>query len=156
VHALQARVALQGEQYEQALKLLGEIKPGADPSVLEDALQWTVGAAFGLLNKAQPEAARAVFLRLQQQHPDRAIPPYGLARVALDTGVPAEAATLLARAAALKDADRLPIDYRLGMAQQALGQSELARASFQRYLKSSNAQGKSAEDAKKRLAQLTS
>lgn len=156
VRALEARIALNGEQFEQALKLLAEIKPAADPAVVEDARQWTVSAAFGLLNKGQADAARTVFLRLQQQHPDRAIPPYGLARVALETGAPADAIALLTRAAGLKDAERLPIDYRLGLAQQAQGQAELARASFQRYLKSANAQGKSAEDAKKRLAQLGS
>ncbi|MFN5157411.1 MAG: hypothetical protein ACK5IH_14345, partial [Betaproteobacteria bacterium] len=54
----------------------------------------------------------------------------------------------------LRGASQWPIDYRLGIAQQQLGQREAARASLQRFVDAGRGQKASLEDARKRLTEL--
>lgn len=152
--ALEARIALQEERFDAALGALAQVKAGNDSALAADLRGWTVGAAIGLVNKGEAAKARAAFERLMTERPDDALPPYGLARVATDTGQPAQAVALLERAAMLQGADRLPIDYRLGIAQQALEQKDAARESFKRFVAANKGSPRSLDDAKKRLAQL--
>ncbi len=154
VRALEARIRLQDEQFDEALKLLADLKPGNDSALAEDTDAWRVAAAFGLLRQGQPDKARPVFERLQKDRPDSAYPPYGLARLQADAGAHAEAVKLLEQCARLRGAAQLPLDYRLGLSQQALGQNDAARASFKRYVAAGKGESKSIDDAKKRLGQL--
>ena len=48
----------------------------------------------------------------------------------------------------------LPIDYRLGIALQAQGQAEAAKAALARFVAAGRGSNKSLDDARKRLAQL--
>ena len=54
----------------------------------------------------------------------------------------------------LKGSAALPIDYRVGLAHQALGQAEPARAAFTRYVAAGKGSKTSRDDARKRLEQL--
>ncbi len=152
--ALEARVALKEEHYDQAAALLAEVKPGADTAVADDLQQLWVSTGIGMLGKGQKDQARSLFQRLSKDQPEQAAGPYGLGRVETEAGAFAEAITLFERSAKLKGADRLPVDYRLGIAQQGLGQNEAARASFQRFLAGGRGSRNALEDAKKRLQQL--
>jgi hypothetical protein len=61
---------------------------------------------------------------------------------------------VLERSAKLKGAERWPIGYRSGIAQQQLGQTDAARVSLQRFVDAGKGQKAALEDAKKRLTQL--
>jgi len=151
---LEARVAIKQDRFDAALTLLDEVKPGADSAVADDLQQLRVGAGIGLLGEGKRQQARQVFERLMQEHPTQAAGPYGLARVETEAGAYAEAVALLQRADRLKGADRLAIDYRLGIAEQQQGHTDAARAALQRYLAQGLGSRNSMDDAKKRLAQL--
>lgn len=152
--ALEARVALKGERYDEAISLLGSIKPGGDPAVADDVLQLWISTGVGLLGKGQREQARALFARLTKEQPELAAGPYGMARVETDAGAYAEAVALLERSAQLKGAERLPVDYRLGLALQGMGRNDAARAAYQRFISGGRGSRNALEDAKKRLTQL--
>jgi len=152
--ALDARIRLQDEKFEDALKLLADVRPGNDSALSEDTDAWRIAAAFGLLRNGEADKARAAFERSQQDRPGNAYAPYGLARIQADAGAHAEALKLLERCASLRGAAQLPLDYRLGLSQQALGQTDAARASFKRFVAAGKGESKSIDDAKKRLAQL--
>lgn len=153
--ALDARIALHEERFETAVKTLHDVRAGSDSALADDVAQWTAGAAFGLLKAGRPDAARPVFERLMQQHPEHAIGAYGLARIATDSQAPADAVKLLQRSAKLKGAENLPIDYRLGIALQAQGQNDAARAAYERFIKAGRGPKSSLDDAKKRLNGLS-
>lgn len=152
--ALQARLALQDGQFEQALTLLSTLRPGNDSALANDATAWARAAAFALLNDKQPEKARAYFERALREQPELAVAPYGLGRVLSDTGAPAEALKRFEQAARLRGATELPLDYRAGIAQQALGQHDAARESFRRCLAAGKGPQAQLDDARQRLQQL--
>ena len=152
--ALDARIRLQNEKFEDALKLLADVRPGGDSALAEDVGAWRIAAAFGLLRNGEVDKARAAFERSRLDRPGSAYAPYGLARIQADAGAHAEALKLLEQSAHLRGAAQLPLDYRLGLSQQALGQTDAARASFKRFVAAGKGESKSIDDAKKRLGQL--
>lgn len=151
---LEARVAIKQDRFDAALTLLDEVRPGSDGSVADDLQALRVSAGIGLLGEGKRQQARQVFERMMREHADQAAGSYGLARVEIEAGHHAEAVALLQRAAKLKGSDRLPIDYRLGIAEQEQGHADAARAALQRYLALGLGSRGSLEDARKRLAQL--
>lgn len=154
VRALEGRVALAGEQLEQAAALLLDIPAGTDSAVADDMRQWAGLVGFQWLGKDQPAKARSVFERLLAQQPQWAVGPYGLGRALAAEGRQADAVRAYEQARALRGAAQLPIDYRLGIALEALGQAEPARAAYGRYLQRGLGQPKQLDDARKRLAAL--
>jgi tetratricopeptide (TPR) repeat protein len=152
--ALLARIAVQEERHEQALTMLLAHKPGQDAALDSDVRGWGRGAAFGLLNAGHPAKARPYFERVMREQPDDAMAPYGLARVLAESGSPADALPLYERAAKGKGAETLPIAYRAGIAQQMLGQTDTAKASYKRFIAAGKGQKSAMEDARKRLAEL--
>jgi tetratricopeptide (TPR) repeat protein len=152
--ALQARVALYDKQPERALTLLSAVNAGTDGGLDEDLRQWAASAAFALLGEGQPAPGRNWFERALRERPADALPAYGLARVLAETGAPAEALPLYERASRGKGAAGLPIAYRQGLALQALGQNDAARAAFQRFVGAGKGPKKSLADARERLAAL--
>lgn len=154
VQAFDGRIALADERPEAALALLQAVPTAADPALAEDVAAWMADAAFQLVAKGRAAQARPVFERLQREQPGQAMPAYGLGRVHTELGAPAEAVRWLEQAARLKGASALPIDYRLGLALQADGRTEPARAALARYVAAGKGSAKALEDAKKRLAQL--
>jgi Tfp pilus assembly protein PilF len=152
--ALQARIAIKHDRFDAAVALLEQVRPGADPAVDEDLQSLWISAGIGMLGEGQRDKARALFQRLSTRHPDQAAGSYGLARVATEAGAYDEAVSLLQRCATLKGGDRLPLDYRLGIALQGAGRNDDARAAYQRFVASGKGARKSLEDARKRMATL--
>lgn len=152
--ALQGRLLLGEGQRAESLALLQPLLPVADPTLRADVLQWGTQAALGLVNDGRAAQAQGWFERLMREHPDESAGPYGLGRVKGELGDWAGALALLERAGRLKGADRWPMAYRIGIAQQQLGQREAARASLQRFVDAGKGQKASLEDARKRLAEL--
>lgn len=151
---LEAGLSIKEDHFEQALALLAEVKPGKDAALDGDLRQWWLAAGAGLIGDGKHDAARAAFERLAREQPAYAAGSYGMGRLAFETGAHAEAIKLFEQSARLKGADRLPLDYRIGLAQQALGRNEAARASYTRFIAGGRGAHRSLEDAKKRLAQL--
>lgn len=154
VRALEARVALADERFEAAAAGLSAVQAGGDAALADDVGQWLAAAGFGLLSKGQAALAKPVFERLQRDHPAQAVASYGLGRVLFEQGEPAEAIKRFEQARAQQGAAILPIDYRLGIALQAQGQTEPAKAALSRFVAAGKGSSKAMEDAKKRLAQL--
>lgn len=152
--ALEARVALQDGKAEAALDALVALQPVADSALAADVDAWARQAAFTLLNKGQHARARQHFERVMKLRPEAAYAPYGLGRVLAETGAPAEALKHYDAAAKLKGAGELPIDYRAGLAHQALGSADAARAAFRRFVAAGKGPKSNLDDARKRLEQL--
>lgn len=151
---LQAFLALQADKPEAALQAFQAHKPGQDSALDEDVREWTLEAAFRLLNAEQPAKAKPWFERAQRDNPQDARTAFGLGRALTETGTPAEGLSWYERARKLEGADILPLDYRIGIAQQALGRLAEAKAAFQRFVQAGKGAKKALEDARKRLDQL--
>jgi len=154
VKALEARIQLADERYDAALNTLQALQPGSDSALAEDLASWAATAGFALLGKGQVAQARPVFERLVRTQPQHAVGAYGLGRLHLEQGAHAEAVQWLERAGRLRGAAQFPIDYRLGMALQAEGRTEPARAALGRFVAAGRGSSKALDDARKRLAQL--
>lgn len=154
--ALQARLQLADRsKLADVLPRLLALLPVAEPALRADVLEWGSQAGLGLVNDGQAAKAQAWFERVMRDHPDESAGPFGLARVKGELGDWAAVAPLLERARGLRGARIWPIDYRLGLAQLQLGQRDAARASLQRFVDGGRGQKASMEDAKKRLAELS-
>lgn len=154
VRVLQARVAMKDKRYAEALEALAQVQPGADTAVLDDQLQWWLSAGIGLMGQGKRDEARAAFERLSKAYPDAAMGPYGLARWHTEAGSHVEALKYLQQCAQLKGAGRLPLDYRLGIALQAMGRTDDARAAYNRFIAGGRGAPGALDDAKQRLKQL--
>jgi tetratricopeptide (TPR) repeat protein len=154
VRALQARIDLQAGNADSAVQMLGGLLAANDPEIADDAVQWGMQAGMKLVNDGQGAKAQAFFERLLRERPANATGPYGLARVRAEAGAHAEALKLYDQAAAAKGAAALPVDYRRGIALQALGRNDEAKAAYNRFVSSGKGQKTALEDARKRLEQL--
>lgn len=157
VRLLKARIALDDKKFEVALQTLAPLLGAAPPlsaDLVDDLQNWGTQACIGLINAGQPATAQPFLERLVRERPDQALAVYGLGRARADSGAPAEALKLYEQAARLKGAAVLPIDYRVGLAQQQLGRNDDARAAFARFVASGKGQKTALEDARKRLEQL--
>jgi len=161
--ALQARVMLSEEKFDAALAqmsaLLTDLGPQArvagDSALASDLRGWAVQAGGRLINDGQAPKAKPFFERLAREDAEHASGPYFLGRVQAETGEHAQAIKLFEQAAARpKGKNWLPIDYRLGISQQALGNKDAARLALSRFVQNGKGQKKSLEDARKRLEQL--
>lgn len=154
VALLSARLHLGDRKLAEVLQLLMSLPMPREPQLRGDWTHWGAQAGLAMINDGKPAEAAPWFERLTRERPDAATGPYGLARVKGEQGDWAGAERLLQQAATLKHAERWPVAYRLGIAQQALGQHDAARASFTRFIEAGKGQKPSIEDARRRLAQL--
>jgi tetratricopeptide (TPR) repeat protein len=152
--ALQARVALNDDQFDTALPQLFALQAGSDTALAEDVLSWIYSAAFSMLGDKKVAQARPVFERIWREHPQKAVGAYGLGRVQHELGAYPEAIRLFEQAARLQGAALFGVDYRLGLALLANGQPEPARAALARCVAAGKGSPKALDDAKKRLSQL--
>jgi tetratricopeptide (TPR) repeat protein len=152
--ALQARVDLQAGKPELAVQALGGLLAATDPELADDAAQWGMQAGMKLISDGQSAKAQPFFERLLRERPGSASGPYGLARVRSENGAHADALKLFDQAAAGKGAALLPIDYRRGIALQALARTDEAKAAYTRFVTAGKGQKAALEDARKRLEQL--
>lgn len=151
---LRAKLAYHDKQWAETEKLLQAVKPGSDLT-LQGALRdawYDLGMKFAF--EQQFPAAQAVFEGLRRSQPRHAIGPFGLARVAALQGHYDEAVSQFERARPLAGADKLPLDYRLGIALADKGDKPQARAAFERFIERRKGTPANREDARKRLAEL--
>ncbi len=127
---------------------------GLEHSLAEDARGWALQAAMMLARQGKAAQAQPFFERLARERPNHAAGFYGQALVKAEGADWAASLRLLEAAAKLKGHDAFPLPYRMGIAQQALGQNDAARASFTRYLKNERGRVDQRDDARKRLDQL--
>jgi tetratricopeptide (TPR) repeat protein len=152
--ALQARALLGDKKPEAALALLLALPANLEPNLASDVQSWTMQSGMQLVNAKQPAKALPAFERLLRDKPGNAAGHYGLARAKGELGDWAEALSLLEKSAKLKGAGNWPVAYRIGIAQQQLGQTDAAKASFKSFIDAGKGQKNSLEDARKRLEQL--
>lgn len=152
--ALQARIALGDRRFEQGLQLLAGLPATLPPELAEDVRAWAVQCALGLASTGQSAQAQPAIEKLRREHGAHAGPAYALARLRGEQGAHEEALRLYEQAALLRGAGLYPVAYRIGVAQQALGRPEAARAALQRYVAAGRGQKASLDDARKRLVQL--
>jgi tetratricopeptide (TPR) repeat protein len=151
---LEARILMGDRKFEAALKTLVDLPATLPPSLQEDARQWALQASIGLINGGNAATAQPTLERLAREQPGEAGPTYALGRALAEQGGHDKALKLYEQSSRLKGADRLPLAWRIGIAQQALGRNDEAKASFQRFVAANKGQKSALEDAKKRLAQL--
>jgi tetratricopeptide (TPR) repeat protein len=151
---LQARVALQQEQWVVAERELAAVQPGEDGALRRSLREGWTALGLNQMREKQPAKAKAVFERLQHDFPAHAIGPYGLARVLAESGADDEAIALLERARALQGAEQLPIDYRLALAWLHKGDKARAKPLLERFVAQGRGHPNNLDDAKKRLAEL--
>lgn len=151
---LQAMVALHDEKPDAALQSLMAARGGRDGAVDDDLHETATNAAFGLLNAGQPTKARPWFERAVRERPDDARSLFGMGRTLAESGAPADALTWYERAARLENAELLPLDYRIGLAQLALGRNAEAKAALTRFVGAGKGSKKALDDARQKLAQL--
>jgi tetratricopeptide (TPR) repeat protein len=152
--ALEAFVLISDEKNEAALQMLNAIKPSNDSHVNEEVASWTFGAAIGLVNNGKAELARSTFERLARERPTEPNGLWGLARVNAEAGQHTQAIQMFNNLASLKGTEQYPIDYRLGISYQALGQKEQAKAAFTKFVAAAKGSKKSLDDASARLEAL--
>jgi tetratricopeptide (TPR) repeat protein len=139
---------------DEAELQLNALKSGADVEVNEEADEQRARLAFERLNNKNPAKAQATFERFIAERPQLARGHYGLGRVYSETGAWDLAIASFTAASTLQGVADLPNDYRLGIALQAKGSRELARAAFVRFVAAGKGNPKHLEDAQKRLTEL--
>jgi tetratricopeptide (TPR) repeat protein len=153
---LEAMVAFHDKDHDAAQKLLEPHRFGSDTDVDDDARGTSIGLGIMFLGDGKAERARPLFDRLARERPAEAIGAYGLGRVAAELGQHADAAKHYEQCAKLRDADQLPVDYRLGLSLIAAGQRDAARVALQRFVQTKGPwSSKNIEDAKKKLQELS-
>lgn len=151
---LLARTELQAGRDEAVVTALAGLLSHADTAVAEDAAEWGFAGAIRLINGGQPALARPFLERLARERPASATGPFGLARLRAEAGEHAEALALYERAAQGKGAASLPLDYRRGIALQALGRKGEAREAYARFVAAGKGYRPALDDARKRLQEL--
>lgn len=148
---LRADVHIYEKEFDQAQALLNGIKPIGDEQAASLTQAWvTVG--FGMIGDKQVAKAQALFERLVAAEPNNAALHFGLGRAQLEANSLDAAIASMERA--LKMDSKLTAHYRLGIAYQQKGDKPKAVAALQQFL-SYAPSGKAADDAKKRLAEMT-
>ncbi len=153
---LEVRVAMADKRWDAAQQSLLSLPSPLAPELAADARAWAVQVGLGMVNAGQAVKAKTLFERTLRDYPGQAGPVYGLARVRAEVGAHEEALKLYEQAATAKGADALPLAWRIGIEQQALGRKDDARASFTRFVAAGKGPKPALEDAAKRLEQLGS
>jgi tetratricopeptide (TPR) repeat protein len=152
--ALEGFVLLSSEKYEAALQTLGAIGPTIDLNLNDEIANWYFGAGMSLVSEGKFELARPAFESLVRNRPQDPNGVWGLARIDAQTGNHAQAIKQFNSIIGMSGAEFLPVDYRLGISLQALGQKELAKAALSKFLEANQFGKKALDDAKSRLEKL--
>ena len=154
VSALQGRVAMVDRRFDAALAAFMTLPSSIEPALAADVRGWGLQAGLGLVSSGQAAKAQPYFERQLRERPGHGAGAYGLARVKGELGDWPEALRLYELAAGLKGAAEWPVLYRIGIAQQQLGRTDAAKASFTRFIAAGKGQKASLDDARKRLEEL--
>lgn len=151
---LQARLAVKENRLDEAERALEGLHRTAERVFLNEVMDaWSLLLHHWLKNDAHG-AARARLAPLLRDLPELAWPAYALGRIEADAKQHEEAARLYQTALGLSGASELPLDHRLGLSLEALGQSERARQHLERFLRNPQATPNALEDARKHLQRL--
>lgn len=153
-NVLMAMYFLHEGKLDDAELQLNALKSGKDVEVNEEADEQRARLAFERLNSKNPAKAQAMFERFIAERPQLARGHYGLGRVYSETGAWDQAIASFTAASTLQGVADLPNDYRLGIALQAKGSRDAARAAFVRFIATGKGNPKYLEDAQKRLNDL--
>ena len=151
---LEARVAMLDRKFDVAVLAFAALPAQLPPELVGDARSWAVQCVLMMVNAGQASQAQPLAERSLRDHAGFAGPAYGLARVRGEAGAHEDALKLYERALTAKGAGDWPLDWRIGVEQQALGRNEAAKVALNRYVSAGKGQKASLEDARKRLQQL--
>jgi tetratricopeptide (TPR) repeat protein len=149
---LRADIHMYEKQLDKAEALLSAIKPGGDVLVTRGLSQSWASLGFNLIAENQIERALKLFERALAQDMNNAALHFGLGRAQLEAKQ--VDAAIISFERALKINPKATVHYRLGIAYQQKGDKQKASQTLQQFL-SYQSTGKAAEDAKKRLAEIT-
>lgn len=149
---LRAEAHTHEEEFDEAEALLTAIRPGTDLALAEAVQEATSALGLALIDDGQPARARKVFERQVAADPRYGFAHFGLGRALLEQKELDGAIAALERALQLDPKSRA--HYRLGIAYQGKGDPAKALAMFRHFL-SYSPQGRAADDARKRIGQLT-
>lgn len=149
---LRAEVHTYEEEFDQAEALLAAIKPGANLALADAVQSATTGLGLGLVEHHEAARAQKLFERQIAADPRDADAYFGLGRAQLEEKMLDASIASLQRALELDP--RVRAHYRLGIAYQGKGDAVTALAMFRQFLAYSP-QGRAADDARKRIDQLT-
>lgn len=151
---LEARVAMLDRKFDAAVQALTALPAQLPAELVGDARGWAVQCTLMMVNAGQATKAQPLAERALRDHPGHAAPAYALARVRGEAGAHEEALNLYERATTAKGAADWPLDWRIGVEQQALGRNDAAKVALNRFVAAGKGQKASLEDARKRLQQL--
>lgn len=153
---LKARVAAKEKRWDAAEATLDGLHRVGDRAFLNEVLDaWSLLLHHWLKSDAYV-AARVRLQPLQRDLPELAWPAYALGRIEADAKNHEEALRHYVRASGLSGAAELPLDHRMGLSYEALGQLDAARRHLERFVQDPHATPNAVEDARKHLKQLGS
>jgi hypothetical protein len=151
---LEAEISADQGRPADAERTLESVQAGSDGALAEALRAHWVELAHAWLKAGDPLKARAACERVIRDKPAQPEAHYALGRVLADQRQWDDAIAQFRLAASLPGHESLPVDYRLGLAWQAKGDREQARAAFERYLAAPPTASRHVDDARKRLGQL--
>ncbi len=151
---LEARVAMLDRKFDAAVQAFAALPAKPAPEIVGDVRNWSVQCVLMMVNAGQVAKAQPLAERAWREHPGQAGPAYALARVRGESAAHEEALRLYEQAGALQGAGDWPLDWRIGVEQQALGRNDAAKASLARFIAAGKGSKAPLDDARKRLQQL--
>lgn len=148
---LRAEVHIYEKEFDKAEAILANIKPGADGDLADSLSGATSSLGFAMVNANEAAKAQKLFERQITTDASNANAHFGLGRSLLEQKQVDAAITSMERALQLDP--KLTAHYRLGIAYQTKGDKPKAAAMYKQFLAYS-AQGRAADDARKRLDEL--
>jgi tetratricopeptide (TPR) repeat protein len=151
---LEARIAMFDKRFDDAVSAFMALPAVMEPATADDARTWAAQCVLAMVNAGQAAKAQSLAEKMAREHTEQAAPAYALGRLRGEAGEHEASLRLFEQATALKGADAWPLGWRIGIAQQALGRKEAARAAFARFISAGKGSKNALDDAKKRLEQL--
>ena len=148
---LRAEVHIYEKEFDKAEAILANIKPGADGDLADSLSGATSSLGFAMVNANEAAKAQKLFERQIAADASNASAHFGLGRALLEQKQ--IDASIASMERALQIEPKLTAHYRLGIAYQTKGDKPKAAAMYKQFLAYS-AQGRAADDARKRLDEL--
>lgn len=149
---LRAEVHIYEKEFDKAEALLGSIKAGGDEQVTDSLSGAWTSLGFSMISNEQSGKAVSLFERLLALDMNNATLHFGLGRAQLEQKMVDAAIVSMERA--LKIDNKFTAHYRLGIAYQTKGDKPKAIAALKQFL-TYQSQGKAADDAKKRIEEMS-
>jgi len=149
---LRAEVRIYEEEFDEAESMLAAIEPGSDIDLADAVQASTTSLGLALVDHREATRAQKLFERQIAADPGYANAHFGLGRALLEQKMLDASIASLERALQLDP--KVRAHYRLGIAYQGKGDTAKALAMLRQFL-SYSPQGRAADDARKRVDELT-